>query len=98
LHYIFLFFSKKNEKLERANKTLKKNITFFLCANFCRDNEKACALYSPVTGRDTEPPNDVKKARKKRQQLGKTTTKNDAKNTPTDQTNSQKTSEIVKQI
>ena len=47
-----------------------------MCVNFCRDNEKTCALYSPVTGRDTEPANDVKKASKDRQTCSKKATKN----------------------
>ena len=52
-----------------------------MCENFCRDNEKACALSSPVAGRDTEPPNDVKKARKKRQKCSQKATKRHHKNT-----------------
>ena len=51
----------------KAQIQLKQKTKRFLCEKLCRDDEKTCALWSPMGRRDVEPPNDVKKARKKRQ-------------------------------
>ena len=67
----------------------KKNKTFFVW-KLCRDTKKACALSSPIAGRDTEPPNDVKKARKKRQKCSQKATKKHHKNSPKNVKNHQK--------